>query len=110
MNKIIHRISYIILCVVCIANVAVAQVGYDEHTWEEDLERALTLLEQSSYYNATEYIQKVIDAKPDESQYVLLLADTYNKARDYNMAAQHYAVLLESGVDTTLNAPALRYL
>lgn len=109
MNKLIHRISYIILCLVCTANIAVAQVGYDQHTWEEDLERALTLLEQSSYYNAAKYIQRVIDARPDEPQYVLLLADTYNKARDYNMAAQYYAVLLESGVDSTINAPGLRY-
>ncbi len=105
MNKLI----YIILCLVCTIHISNAQVGYDQHTWEEDLERALTLLEQSSYYNATEYIQKVIDARPDEPQYVLLLADTYNKARDYNMAAQHYGTLLENGVDTTLNAPTLRY-
>jgi len=109
MNKLINRISYILL-ILCSAGMLHAQVGYDEYTWEDDLERSLLLLEQSSYYNAVTYIQKVIEARPEEPQYVLLLADTYNKARDYNMAAQHYGTLLEQdGIDSTLNAPSLRY-
>ena len=109
MNQFIHKITYILL-IICSAGVLQAQVGYDEYTWEEDLERALKLLEQSSYYNATEYIQKVIDARPDEPKYVLMLADTYSKARDYNMAAQYYGTLLQTpGMDSILGAPTLRY-
>jgi len=109
MNQIIHKITYILL-IICSASILQAQVGFDEHTWEEDLDRATTLLGESSYYNAAEYIQKVIDVRPDEPQYVQLLADTYNKARDYNMAGQYYSILLDSmQIDSALATSALRY-
>ncbi len=89
---------------------AFAQVGIDEYTWEEYLEKAYALLEESSYYNAVDYIQKVVEAQPDELRYVLLMADTYNRARGYNLAAQYYGQLLEiPGSDSILQYPQLRY-
>ncbi len=116
MNRIIHQIGCLLLTLCCAATLLQAQVGTDEYSWECDYERVEKLLEKSSYYNAVQYIDKVIEAQPNEPKYLLLRAETYRKARDYNRAAQDYAALLnEPGIDSILladsitEAPFIRY-
>lgn len=116
MNQIIYRISCLFFAISFASASLFAQVGTDEHSWECDYERVEQLLSKSSYYNAVKYIDKVIEAQPDDPQYLLLRAETYRKARGYNRAGQDYAALLEiPGVDSILyvdsiaEAPFIRY-
>jgi len=84
----------IILLVLTGCYSAFAQVGTDEYAWEQDLKKAYQLLEKSSYYNAIDYIKKVVEVKPRVPEYQLLLADTYQKARGYALAAGVYREML----------------
>jgi len=56
---------------------------------------AETLVKQGSYYNASEYYEDVLKAKPDNIKVVHQLAEINRSLRDYKLAEKYYALEIE---------------
>ena len=60
---------------------------------------AETLVKQGSYYNASEYYEDVLKAKPDNIKVVHQLAEINRSLRDYKLAEKYYALEIEKDKD-----------
>lgn len=60
---------------------------------------AETLVKQGSYYNASEYYEDVLKAKPDNIKVIHQLAEINRSLRDYKLAEKYYALEIEKDKD-----------
>ncbi len=89
-----------VLLILFLATTVIAQPGKGRQSWLSNYEIAQQLLKKSSYYNATIYLEKALDLKGNNDVDLLyLLADTYEKARNYKSAALNYEFVLRNDSD-----------
>ena len=70
-----------------------------EFDWKTNLKLANDLFDRGSYFNATEYYQKVLTMKPDDPEVLYKLAEADRMLRDYYNAQINYKKLLDKDAD-----------
>lgn len=87
-----------------------AQPGKKQLPLNKQLEIARKLITQSGYYDASKYLEDVVKAYPNDLVVLYLLADTYEKSRNYPQAAATYQKVLGiNDPSTDLTYPYLRF-